>query len=282
MLGYLIGGILSLAPSRERTIAALQIKRFLPKTIEPPSLWSVYGSFGATFAEVINLTPLLYDLTQVECENLTLLDSLIAERKPIVALTGHVGNWDFLAAFVIQRGGKLVTVGRKARNPKFQDLLTKIRSRYGIETIWRSDRGGARKLVQALRNSFVVAALIDQDTEVRSRFIPFFSCPANTPDSLVEMARRNNAALVTAFVARVGWGKFRIIIEEIPESASPDEALTIYSQRLEAVIKSYPEQWVWVHKRWRTRPEGEKLNSNDYIKFLRTYEPSASISSVLT
>jgi KDO2-lipid IV(A) lauroyltransferase len=169
-----------------------------------------------------------------------------------------------LAAYVISKGIPLTTIGREARNPTAQALLRAIREGYGIETIWRSDRSGLKRLLSCLKERRVVAALIDQDTRVESISVPFFGRSAKTPVSLITMGRKMNARFVTAFLFREGLTKYHVYVEELCEDSSDLEVLTSYNRRLEQYIRRYPSQWVWFHKRWRTKPDGVTLSSRQY------------------
>jgi KDO2-lipid IV(A) lauroyltransferase len=192
----------------------------------------------------------------------------VRDERPIVCLTGHTGNWDLLAAYVISRGIPLTTIGREARSPTAQKVLETVREGYGIETIWRSDRTGLKRLLQCLKERRVVAALIDQDTRVDSIMVPFFGTPAKTPVSLISLGRKMNARFVTAFLFRTGWFRYSVWVEEIPDLNSEYDILCEYHQRLETLIRRFPSQWVWFHKRWRSLPDGTALSSREYQALL--------------
>jgi KDO2-lipid IV(A) lauroyltransferase len=192
----------------------------------------------------------------------------INDQRPIICLTAHTGNWDLLAAYVISRGIPLTTIGREARNPTAQAILRSIREGYGIETIWRSDRSGLKRIISCLKERRVLAALIDQDTRVESVSSVFFDRPAKTPVSLITMGRKMNARFVTAFLFREGLGRYRVFVEDLGEADTDIEILDRYNKRLESYIRRYPSQWVWFHKRWRTTPDGVTLSSREYARTL--------------
>jgi KDO2-lipid IV(A) lauroyltransferase len=219
--------------------------------------------------QVLNLKPMtLSPLSHITCQNWDVVEGWLAEGRPIVALTGHTGNWDLLAAYVIARGVGVTTIGREARSPVAQELLRSIRDSYGVETIWRSDRSGLKRIVHCLREKRVLAALIDQDTRVESDYVPFFGTPAKTPSSLVALGKKFNARFVTAFIFQTGSSSFELFVEEIKDDAESASILTEYSRRLELLIRRYPEQWVWFHKRWRTQPGQETMGTTRYLEWL--------------
>jgi KDO2-lipid IV(A) lauroyltransferase len=268
--GWVLGYIAGLLPLRERTFAWLQLKAFLPEVSAHRVTPLVFANAGQTLLESLNIRPILEcSPARVTCESWHEVQSWLSHPRPIVTLTAHTGNWDLLAAWVIAQGIPLTTIGREARNPGAQAVLRSIRERYGIETIWRSDRSGLKRLISCLQQRRVVAALIDQDTRVESIPVPFFGSPAKTPVSLITLGRKMNARFVTAFLFRTGWLRFSVFIEEIPDCNTEQEVLAAYNQRLEQLIRRFPCQWVWFHKRWRSPPGQDTLSSKAYERMLR-------------
>jgi KDO2-lipid IV(A) lauroyltransferase len=218
----------------------------------------------------LNLTPIVaqHPVT-VSCSNWEEIFGVFTAGAPVIALTAHTGNWDLLAAYTIARGVPLTTIGREARSPVLQEVLKGVRGAYGVETIWRSDRSGVKRLIERLRQGGVVAALIDQDTRVESSFVPFFGTPAKTPNALVALGKRCNARFIKAFLFQTGPHHFEIFAEEIPPGHTSDDAiLAEYNTRLEGLIRRFPEQWVWFHKRWRSQPGLGTLSSHEYLQWL--------------
>lgn len=268
-LGYLLGFIVGLLPLREARIARLQLAVFLGRDSRI-LVARTFGNACRTLLESLNLKPLLASEShRISAPQWEKVESWLNDSRPLVALTAHTGNWDLLAAYTISRGVPLTTVGREARNPAAQEILRSIRDGYGIETIWRSDRSGVKRLLGCMRDRRTVAALIDQDTHVESAYVPFFGEPARTPSALIGLGQKCNARFVSAFMFRTGRGRFETFIEELDSSLSPEELLTEYNRRLAALLRRFPTQWVWFHKRWRSRPSGETLRSREYLRWLR-------------
>jgi KDO2-lipid IV(A) lauroyltransferase len=265
-LGYLVG----LLPIRDRKFTLLQLKVFLPQVSATLTAPRVFANVGRTLFESLNLRPFLNAGKQaVHCENLTQIKEWTKEERPIIALTAHTGNWDLLAAWVISEGIPLTTIGREARSPSAQAVLKSIRNGYGIETIWRSDRSGMKRLISCLKERRVVAALIDQDTRVESIAVPFFGQSVKTPVSLITLGLKMNARFVSAFIVRTGGSRFTLSIAELDAPRNEFEILLQYNSRLEEIIRKHPDQWVWFHKRWRSKPNGATLSSKEYETELR-------------
>jgi len=268
--GWILGYFIGCLPSRDQKIGRAQIATFLNPQHQACLIRLAFANAGATLLESLNLRPILKaHKSRITCANWSEIESWTRDDRPIVALTGHTGNWDLLAAYMIHRGIRVSTVGREARSTVAQHILAAIRDNYGIETIWRSDRRAARRLMECFKERRVVAALIDQDTRVDSAFIPFFGVPAKTPSTLISLGKRVNARFVSAFLFRVGFLRYEVFAEEFPSDLSEEQILALFNTRLEALIRRFPSQWVWFHKRWRSRADGASLSSRQYLEQLR-------------
>ena len=268
-LGRSLGIMFATIPTRDRKVAALQLRALLGKSNPGPIIRAMFGSIGQTLAEAINLRPMINRLdSYVACSNQALIQELLDSKRPVIALSAHTGNWDLLAAYGAERGFKLSTVGRPARSSLLQEFLSDIRAGYGVKSIWRGDQRSSRELLGELAQGHFIAAVIDQDTRVHSTFSSFFGLPARSPARLIELAPKYGAILVSAFIFRTGFNSYEIFVEKLPAGLSAGETLDEYHRRLEALIREHPEQWVWFHKRWRSLPSGERLSSKRYIEYL--------------
>lgn len=265
-IGALCGAIFGLLPLRDRRIAELQLTRFLGSPAPRLTAIGAYAEAGKTTLTAFNLTPLI---ERVVCPQEQYFDSLKTLGRPVLALTAHLGVWELLGAYAVSRGLNVAAIGRAARSVRLHSVLASIRSRYGITTIWREDSRGIRAIVKHLRANGLIAALIDQDTRVSGTFSDFFGCPAFTPSSMIEIARRYDALIMTIFIVRREDGVHEVAVEPIDDEAPLSEILAIYHSRLEALIRRYPTQWVWFHKRWRTSPSGKRPSSAEYERRLR-------------
>lgn len=265
--GRVLGSLFSCIPTKERKIAALQLARFLGRG-DAFTVAGVFSHTGQTVLESFNLLPYLKREELITCEDWPLVEKLLSSKKGIVCLTGHVSNWDLLAAYIVKGGVPLTVVGREARNSALHEVLIELRERYGVTTIWRSDSMGIKQLLSALKRGEVIAALIDQDTRVASAHVPFMGESAKTPSSLAALALRQGSSVVSAFMMRTSYNTYEVEVREITSRDSVEAILTEYSRHLEEVIRRYPTQWVWFHKRWRTTPDGVTSSSREYIERL--------------
>ena len=177
-----------------------------------------------------------------------------------MVITGHCGNWEWLNLALGAIGHPLTVAAREIYDPRLDEIARRLRGRLGGESALRGKNAGG-KLVQALHRGHSLGLLIDQDIDAPGVFVPFFGRPAWTPSGAALLALRTGAPLVPIFAARLADGTMRIIVSP-PIVAKPTAdldagvaALTAsLTGYIEAHIRRYPEQWVWLHKRWRHQP----------------------------
>ena len=181
-----------------------------------------------------------------------------AAGRPVLVLTGHCGNWELLAASINCRGLEMSVIARRADEPELDQTIVDLRARFGTRTINRAEPGAARELLRALRDRGALGMLIDQDTRVKGVWVPFFSRPAYTPTGAAELALKRDAAVIPSFIARLPDGSHRAHFHPPLELAAEVERATAQMTALiERQIRLHPEQWVWMHRRWRRRPGDE-------------------------
>lgn len=269
-VGRAIGYLVSAFPSRQRDIAVTQMRRFLGEN--HPPVGKIYASVAQSALEMCNFDPYLTNPSKYiefgEKDQAALTD-IVGRKKGMVVLVGHLGNWDMLGAYFVQcQGVPVFTAARRARKPALQPGLAWLRKRYKIMTAWRDDRGSVRALVETLRAGGVVASLVDQDTEVESETMKFFGVNAKTPTAIVKLALRLDVPIAITLSIRVGLNKYRFIFEEITVRDSAVGVLEVFHTRLEQLIRENPDQWPWFHKRWRTRENGQRLSTPEYLEWL--------------
>ncbi len=175
--------------------------------------------------------------------------------RPILIVTGHCGNWELLAAALNVAGLGMAVVGRELDDQGLQARLLGLRSRFGSRTIVRGTPRAARDLLRTLRAGGALGMLIDQDTRVDGVWVDFFGRPAYTPVGAAEIALRLGACVLPTFIERLDDGGHLATIQ--PALALPGEpraATQAMTERIEAQIRRVPEQWVWLHRRWRRQP----------------------------
>jgi KDO2-lipid IV(A) lauroyltransferase len=187
-----------------------------------------------------------------------------ARRRGAVVLTGHVGNWELLAYAHGLLGHPVTLVHRPMRNAAIDDLIIAVRSRAGTRSIGK--HAAAKEALRALRRRDTLAIPADQNQSRRSGvFVSFFGLPASTTAGPARLAMITGAPIFPVFLLREGETdvhRLEVLPEvELVRTGDRDADVVANTQRctgvIEDVIRRRPDQWIWFHKRWRTRPVGE-------------------------
>jgi len=195
----------------------------------------------------------------VEVEGLEHLEAAKARGKGVLCLSGHLGSWE-LAVAGVARVARPISLVVKHLGPITDPFVTSARTAAGLGVI-RAD-GAIRPILKALAANETVVFVLDQNaTRKTGVFVDFFGKPACTLSALAVLAERTGAAVLPAIPRRLGPGRHRITVLPIVEwEAQGGREATLrhmtqrYTQVLEAAIREAPSQWLWTHKRWRTRP----------------------------
>lgn len=187
-------------------------------------------------------------------------EALGAGRGAVLA-TAHCGNWELLSAMLPIAGVPLITAVRRLDDPGLDRLVTASRSRFGTEVVPRGPAAG-RQLARAIARNRIAGLLIDQDIrDVPGVFVPFFGRPAWTPSGAATLAVRLRCPMLPGFIHRRADGCHQAEIHPplpMPTGGTPEEQVheltAAATAAIERQIRSYPEQWVWMHRRWRTEP----------------------------
>ena len=215
---------------------------------------------GQSFAELGSWRQLARLDGYVRIDNLAALDAALAEGRGTIAVTGHVGNWELLAATIAERGYALSVVARRVNDVRFDALITRFRGDRGMEILNRDAPDFLAQVRAALAHNHIVAILMDQDSRGGGVFVPFFGRPAHTPPGAAVLALRTRAPVVTVFIRRRPEGGHVITFERVPihHGAGRGQltALTArFTAAIEAAIRTSPAEWVWWHERWRRQPQ---------------------------
>jgi KDO2-lipid IV(A) lauroyltransferase len=225
-----------------------------------------YDNLGRLLAEFCKFP----SYTRENVEQVAVYDGLenyLAARergKGVLFLTAHLGGWE-LGSFVHSlHGYPIREVVRALDNPYLNRLVERYRTLHGNSTFDKAEF--ARGLLAAMRAGETVGVLMDTNmTPPQGVFVPFFGVPACTASGIARVALRTGAAVVPAFTI---WddtaGKYRVHFEPALQltSTGDDEVdamanTALFNCVLERFVRRYPGQWLWVHRRWKTRPAGE-------------------------
>ena len=186
-----------------------------------------------------------------------------AKGKGVIFLTCHLGAFDLQVTNMALRGLNPNIIGTPLKDERLNDLLWDYRNAHGAIAIERGRE--TFRMIKILKSGGSVALLIDQDTKVKSRFVNFFGMPAATPVGATVLAMKTGCAVVPTYVHLADDGKQHMhILPEIELTLTGDDEADMVqnTQRLtnfiESAIRKHPEQWVWMHERWKTKP-GEEI-----------------------
>jgi|1048.fasta_scaffold28053_2 lauroyl/myristoyl acyltransferase len=268
-IGDLVGSTLALIPTSDKKVAELQLAKILKTPDVRMVLKKMYQSLCYTFLESVSLDKIFINPNNITISDQSAMGSYLHATQGRLILTAHFSNWELLGAFFAKVHPRPVhVIGRAARNESLNLVLNKLREDYGVRVVDKNDKSGALKTLKALKRGDSVGVLIDQDTSVTSRFVPFFGMPAKTPSALVDAALRTDSKIFVSFLIRLAPLKYEVMIWDVSHLKDQESILNAYSELLQNVIKNHPEQWVWIHKRWRSRPDGSQLRTKEYISYL--------------
>ncbi len=231
----------------------------------------MFCNFSKTAVDICRFPKLtrayLESIVRVEPEEIERLDQALLHEKGVIALTGHLGNWELLGAYICLSGYPGRLVGRKIYYDRYDQVVVYLRSEALLPTIYR--HSSARTIVRELRKNHIVGISADQNVDhLEGINVPFFGEPAWTLVAPARLSLASGAPIIPMFMVHEESG-YRLIIEEpiwpvrMEDKQESVRQLTFeWSRVMEKYIRKYPEQWTWMHNRWRAPV------------FKRTYSPS--------
>ena len=230
-------------------------------------LRGVYRHLGRQLVEFCRMPHYTAENTRDWIRSEGLEQYLAAARrgKGVLVLTGHLGAWELSSFYHSLMGYPMGMVIRRLDNRPLDEYVNRIRCLHGNRVLHKDDF--ARGLLSAMRQGETVGILMDTNmTPPQGVFAPFFGLPACTASGLARVALRTGAAVVPGFMV---WEEQerKYVLRFGPEieflqtgetEADVQTATAQCNQVLEQWIRRYPDQWLWIHRRWKTRPEGEK------------------------
>ncbi|HLK14091.1 MAG TPA: lysophospholipid acyltransferase family protein [Fimbriimonadaceae bacterium] len=214
-------------------------------------MWVQFMRNGSRSKETIQAAT-----TVVGLEHLLAAES---EGKGILFVTGHFGNWEWIGQWLVATGRKLTVVQRDANQSGINDRLTRLREAGGLEVMSRG--AAARGILACLRRKESVGLLIDQNAG--DVFVPFFGKPAGTVTGPAVIGGRTGAPIVPGYAIRLGPGRYQVeFLPKIDEPEGDDQVERVtaaINANLEAMVRRYPDQWLWMHDRWKSARQAGML-----------------------
>ncbi len=184
---------------------------------------------------------------------------LLSSGKGVLFLTAHLGNWELMGAWLASKGYPIKVVGTPVSDPRLDKLIVETRNKAGYFNIARGK--SPKEILRAIKQGYSLGFLIDQDTDVKGVFVDFFGRKAHTAVGPVVLASKYGIPLMPAFMHMKPDTTYELEFFppiELVDTKNPARDLVENVQKCsdvyEAVIRRYPEQWAWMHRRWKKRP----------------------------
>lgn len=262
-LGDLIGAICwPFVPPKRRRMAienamtALGVNRREAERIVKKS--SV--RFGRMFMEVLCFPKLNRDniATRVEMINKQYMVDALAHGRGAILATAHSGNWELLGAALALYDFPIVGVAQKQTNEAMDKFINEYRTMTGMQITYKS---GVRDMISLLGEGKIIGLIMDQDAKDNGVFVTFFGRPASTPSGAAALARMKNAPIVPTFITENADGTHTVVMHPpvwVNKTGNREQDIRLTTQQLttmiEQHIRTHPEEWFWLHNRWKTPP----------------------------
>ncbi len=270
-LGVLLARLLFLLSRREKARAFSNLSMAFGTEKSPRGILRIcrlcFENLGKGLMEVLQFPRLNSENLGrlVSFEGKQNIDEALKKGKGVIVLTAHFGNWELLGASLALLGYDVAFIVRPVRSPRLEALVNENRESMGIECIYRGT--SIKKALWCLRRNGVLGILSDIDTKVDGVFVDFFGRPAFTPRGPVSIALRTGSVLIPMFIIRQEDDTHRIVAEkplELKLTGDQEKDIKLNTARFTKIIESYirkhPEQWIWVHERWKTRQKAVRTD----------------------
>lgn len=220
---------------------------------------NTFVHLGKALMETVAITPRrMSDI--VKTTGLENLRAALERKKGIIYFTGHIGNWELMAG-AVARDFPVSVVAAPIEPEPVNEMIIRLRSRVKVKTILRNRPGAAKELIRIFRENRILGILIDQDTDVEGAFVDFMGRPAWTPTAAAQMAIKFGAPVLFGYIQRTDDDRHTITIDgplDLTRTGNDEEDImtntAMFTKKIEEVIRRNPEQWVWMHRRWRRQP----------------------------
>ena len=219
-----------------------------------------FKHLGKSLLEVMLMTPRrAAELIDFVGENNT--KDALGRGRGVIVVTGHIGNWELIPHAAAARNYPMSVIAAPLEPERMNDMIVGLRARLGVRTILRSRPGSTKELIRVFKENRLLGLLIDQDTDVDGVFVDFMGFPAWTPTAAASMALKFDAPVLFATIRRMKNNRHTATIEgplDLVRSGNAEQDIltntAMFTKKLEDRIRECPEQWVWMHRRWRRKP----------------------------
>ncbi len=226
-----------------------------------------YQSYCMSFAEIIRMPRLTPEDIAASIESIEgneYFEQLKALPSGCIVVSAHLGNWEMVVTHFSLSGLDISVVARPMHNALWDEAINSIREQNGLQVL--STRESPKHILAHVRRGRLLAFLVDQDARKRGVFVDFFGHPASTFAGPAVFMQRFNLPIFALFTVRTALDKHKVIFKPplFPREVDgvyPTDDDTIrdivedYTNIVESIIREYPEQYFWFHRRWKTKPK---------------------------
>ena len=255
--------LLDRAMPRLRAVALRNLEMALPeldRAKRPAIVDGVFRSIARLLVAFARFPSIRQDNvgSWIRCEGGEHFQEAMRQGRGVLFATAHLGNWELSAYAHALITGPMNVVVRPLDNPLIDRMVERRRALSGNQLVYKKDF--ARTILKALRANQAVGILIDQNASADTgAFVDFFGIPACAGTGFAKIAARSGAAVIPGFALWSEEEKRYVLRFYPPVPISGDAAADTQAlqSKLEQVIRAHPDQWLWIHRRWKTRPAGE-------------------------
>ncbi len=198
------------------------------------------------------------------CENTRRAVALLRDGRPAIFLTGHCGNWELLGFMLSLLGFPMTALARPLDNPVLNRWIMGVREARGLKILTKF--GASEEAIRVLRDGGRLGFIADQDAGVDGIFVPYFGRFASAYKSIALLAMSQEVPVIVggAFRSRSGL-RYQLVVQDIispQEWVDAEDPLYLitarYTRGIEDMVRRYPEQYLWIHRRWKSRPRHER------------------------
>lgn len=261
-LGRTLGRVLRFVDRKHSRIAAKNLEKsrgICPPDEIPGFIDRIYHHIGLMFVESLMIPRLMerQEISRyVKLSRFDVFDRLLKEGKGVICVIGHLGNWELIGLAVCQAGYPLRSLARPVENPWLDRYVNRFRTQTGQRIIPKYHALG--EMIRVLQRNEILVVQVDQDARHSGVYVEFFGRPASTHRSPAVLSLKYDVPIVLANIYRTG-GFHRVELSDpirpdpYRSHADPVKALTqAVTREVEAAVRAHPDQWFWVHDRWKT------------------------------
>jgi KDO2-lipid IV(A) lauroyltransferase len=266
-IGDIIGEALwPLVPKRRRDMAVANVMASLGLD-KPAALAVVKRSsvrFGRMFMELLAIPKLTEDNIAgfVTLRGREYFDQAFDHGKGVIIAAAHSGNWELIGPALALYGYPIVGVAQRQTNAAMDKLINEIRTSTGMHITYKN---GVREMISFLSAGKAIGLIMDQDAGEQGVFTPFFGRIASTPQGPAALSRLKGSLIVPTFITANGDGTHTIVFHPplaTEKTDDRDRDTLVTTRKLNAIleehIRAHPNEWFWLHNRWKTRQPTEK------------------------